>query len=199
MPEQLPEPPSDMNFNVTTPVHSRAGTTTANPIVENCNQVQRGEISTTKPNYLSFPYAVTPHSNNPKIFFHQSTYEQSPSTAISETIWFKNDDPTNYAKADHDSYNPLLSILNWAKIPYENKHHIFHLNTFHQQQNRLLEFIPTRKENAETVKQSGKNMGLDQVHQSHYPQLKQFYILTEIFFTIITTNFIFPEMQSLIM
>ena len=146
MPEQLPEPPSDMNFNVTTPVHSRAGTTTANPIVENCNQVQRGEISTTKPNYLSFPYAVTPRSNNPKIFFHQSTYEQSPA-------------PTNYAKADRDSYNPLLSLLNWAKIPYENKYNIFHINTFHQQQNRLLEFIPPRKENVETVKHSGEKYG----------------------------------------
>ena len=34
MPEQLPKPPSDMNYNLTTPLQSRLGTAKTNPIVE---------------------------------------------------------------------------------------------------------------------------------------------------------------------
>ena len=118
--------------------------TKTNPIVEHYNQVQLGEIPRSKPNNLRFPKAVTPQQHSEE-FFSQEHVRTTPSRAISDTIWFKNDDPTKYAKADHDSYNPLSSFLNWAKILNENKLHNFNIQTFHQQQQQLLEFIPCTK------------------------------------------------------
>ena len=114
MPAQLPETPTELNG--TTPVHNRLGKP-VNPIIEHYKLVQRGEISNTRPNNLRFPHAVTPRSNKPKSFFITSTYEQSPSTRVSETIWFKNDDPRLYAEPDNEQYKPLLSFLNWSNIP----------------------------------------------------------------------------------
>ena len=92
MPEPMPEPPTDLKLNATTPVRNRLGKP-VNPIVEHYNQVQHGEISNTRPNNLRFPHAVNPKSNNPKSIFHLSTYEQSPSTHINDTVWLKKDDP----------------------------------------------------------------------------------------------------------
>ena len=179
LPESMPEPPSEING--TTPVHNRL-VKPVNPIVEHYNQVQRGEISNTRPDNLRFPHAVTPRTNNPKSFFHLSTYEQSPSTHISETVWFKNDDPRFYANPDNEQYNPLLSFLNWANIPYENKLHNFHIHPIFKQQNRLPEFIPPEPcENLETIKNSTRNMGRAALYQQKFPQLKQFYSLTEKF------------------
>ena len=90
-----------------------------------------------------------------RVFFQQSTYEQSPSTSISNIIWFKNEDTANYATPDHDNYNPLLSFLNWAKIPYENKLHNFNIHTFYQQQHRLPKIMPPEpRENVETIKKT---------------------------------------------
>ena len=140
MPEPMPEPPTELNG--TTPVHIRLGKY-VNPIIEHYNLVQRGEISNIRPNNLRFPHAVTPRSSDPKSFFHISTYEQSPSTHVSETIWFKNDDPRLYVDPDNEQYNPLLSFLNWSNIPYEKNYTIFvsrnsihsnndFLNSFHQ-------------------------------------------------------------------
>ena len=54
MPEQMPEPPTDLNPNETKPVHNRLGKP-VNPIVQHYNQVQREEISRTRPNNLRFP------------------------------------------------------------------------------------------------------------------------------------------------
>ena len=65
MSEQLPEPPADMSFNITTPLHGRLGAKKTNPVVEHYNQVQRGEISRSNPNNLRYPNVVTPRSNNP--------------------------------------------------------------------------------------------------------------------------------------
>ena len=130
MPETMPEPPTELNG--TTPVHNRLGKY-VNPIIEHYNLVQRGEISNTRPNNLRFSLAVTPRSSNPKSFFHISTYEQSPSTHASETIWFKNDDPRLYADPDNEQYHPLLSFLNWSIIPYENQLHHFSIEEFHSQ------------------------------------------------------------------
>ena len=48
-----------------------------------------------RPNKLRFPYALTPRSNNIKSFFHQSTNKQSPTSTVSETIWFTEMDPRN--------------------------------------------------------------------------------------------------------
>ena len=45
-----------------------------------------------RPNNLSFPYGITPRSNNRKSFFHQSTIEQSPTAIVMETIWFPEKD-----------------------------------------------------------------------------------------------------------
>ena len=89
-PAPMPEPPTEING--TTPVRNRLGKP-VKPIIEHYNLFQRGEISNTRPNNLRFPHAVSPRSTNPKSFFHISTYEQSFSTRVSETIWFKNDDP----------------------------------------------------------------------------------------------------------
>ena len=99
MPEPMQKPPTEING--TTPVHKRLGKY-VNPIAEHYNLVQRGEISNTRPNNLRFPHAVTPRSNNPKSFFHISTYEQSPSVQTSETVLFKNDDPRLYANPDNE-------------------------------------------------------------------------------------------------
>ena len=160
-------------------MHNRLGKP-VNPIIEHFNLVQRGEISNT--NNLRFPHAVTPRSNNPKSFFIISTYEQSPSTRVSETIWFKNDDPRLYVDPDNEQYNPLLSFLNWSNIPYENKLHHFRIEEIHSQQHRLPEFIPTIPcETVETIKTSTRNMGRDVIHHQRYHQLKQFYSLTEKF------------------
>ena len=139
MPEPMPEPPSELNG--TTPVRNRLGKY-VNPIVEHYNLVQRGEISNTRLN-LQFPHAVTARSNNPKSFFHISTYEQSPSVQISETVWFKNDDPRLYVNPDNQQYNSLLSFLNWSNIRTKISYTIFvlrnsilnnndFLNSFHQ-------------------------------------------------------------------
>ena len=124
MPKPTPEPPTELNG--TTSVHNRFGKH-VNPIIEHYNLAQRGEISNTRPNNLRFPHAVTPRSTNPASFFHISTYEQSTSTRVSETIWLKNDDPRLYADPDNEQYNPLLSFLNWSNIPYENKLHHFRI------------------------------------------------------------------------
>ena len=78
---------------------------------------------------------------------------------ISETIWFKNDDPRLYANPDN-----------------------FRIEEFHSQQHRLPEFIPPAPcETVDTIKTSLRNMGRDVVHHQRYPQLKQFYSLTEKF------------------
>ena len=179
MPEPMPEPP--MEINGTTSVHNRQGKF-VNLKIEHYNLVQRGEISNTRPNNLRFPHAVTPRSSNPKSFFQISTCEQSPSTRVSETIWFKNDDPRLYEDRDNEQYNPFLSFLNWSNIPYKNKLHHFRIKEFHSQQQRLPEFLqPTPCETVETIKTSTRNMGRDVVHHQRYPQLKQFYSLTEKF------------------
>ena len=178
-PAPMPEPPREING--TTPVHNRLGKP-VNPIIEHYNLVQRGEISNTRPNNLRFPHAVTSRIINPKCFFHISTYEQSPSTRVSETIWFKNDGPRLYADPDNEQYDPLLFFLNWSNIPYENKLHHFRIEEFHSQQNRVPEFTPPIPcETVETIKSSTRNMGRDVVHHQRYPQLKQFYSLTEKF------------------
>ena len=137
-PAPMPEPPTELNGTI--PVHNRLGKY-VNPIIEHYNLVQRGEISNIRPNNLRFPHAVTPGSSNPKSFFHISTYEQSPSTHVSETIWFKNDNPRLYADLDNEQYNPLLSFLNWSNIPYKNKLHHFRVEEFHSQEQRLPEFL----------------------------------------------------------
>ena len=53
MPEQLPEPPANMNFNETAPLEDRLGTKKTNPIIEHYNQVERGDISRSRPNNLA--------------------------------------------------------------------------------------------------------------------------------------------------
>ena len=173
MPEPIPEPPTELHG--TTPVHNRLGKH-LNPIIEHYNLVQRGDISNTRPNNLRFPQAVTPRSTNPKRVFHISTYEQSTSTRVSETIWFKNDDPRLYADPDNGQYNPLLSFLNWSNIPYKKKLQHFRIEEFHSQQHRFPVFIPPIPcETVETIKTSTRNMGRDVVHHQRYLQLKQFY------------------------
>ena len=182
MSEQLSEPPTNLNFNETTLIHERIGTQKTNPIVEHYSQVQRGENSQSRPINLRFPNAVTTRISHPNNFFHQSTYEQSPNTSISDTIRFKNEEPINYANPNRDFYNHLISFLNWAKIPYDNKLHNFHMHTFYQQQHRIPEFMPpeTRKK-VETIKNSTRNMGRDTEHQKNCPQLNQIYSLTRKF------------------
>ena len=191
MPEPMPEAPTELNG--TTPVHNRLGKQ-VNPIIEHYKLVQRGEISNTRPNNLRFAPAVTPRSTNPKSFFHISTYEQSPSTRLSETIWFKNDDPRLYADPDNEQYNPLLSFLNWSNIPYENKLHHFRIEEFHSQQQRLPDFLPPIPcETVETIKTSTRNMGRDVVYHQRYPQRKQFYSLTEKFLYRYNYKFTLPR------
>ena len=162
LPESMPEPPSEING--TTPVHNRLGKP-VNPIVENHNQVRRGEISNTQSNNLRFPHAVTPRSNNPNSFFHLGTYEQSP-IHISETVWFKNDDPRLYANPYNEQHNPLLSFINWANIPYKNKLYDFHIHPFFKQQHRLPELIPPEPcKNEGTINNSTQNLGRDALYQ----------------------------------
>ena len=195
VPAPMPEPPTELKGTI--PVHNRLGKY-VNPIIEHYNLVQRVEISNTRPNNLRFPHAVTPRSTNPKSFFHISTYEQSPSTRVSETIWFKNDDPRLYADPDNEQYNPLLSFLNWSNIPYENKLHHFRIEEFHSQKHRLPEFLPPIPcETVETIKTSTRNMGRDVVHHQRYPQLKQFYSLTEKFLYRYNYKFTLPRNPSL--
>ena len=195
MPEPMPEPPTELNC--TTPVHSRLGKY-VNPIIEHYNLVQRGEISNIRPNNLRFPHAVTPRSSDPKSFFHISTYEQSPSTHVSETIWFKNDAPRLYADPDNEQYNPLLSFLIWSNIPYENKLNNFRIEEIHSRQQRLPEFLPPLPcETVETIKTSTRNMRRVVVHNQRYPQLKQFYSLTEKFLYRYAYNFTLPRNPSL--
>ena len=187
---QCQKPPTELNG--TTPVHNRLRKH-VNPIIEHYNSVHGGEISNTRPNNLRFPHAVTPRSTNPKSFFHISTYEQSPSTRVSDTIWFQNDDPRLYADPDNEQYNPLLSFLNWSNIPYEIKLHHFCIEEFHSQQHRLPEFLPQILcETVETIKTRTPNMGRDVVHHQRYPQLKQFYSLTEKFLYRYNYNFTLP-------
>ena len=55
-PQQFPDPPVKMITKENMSVHNRLGKPTS-PIVEHYNQVQRGEISRTRPNNLRFPNA----------------------------------------------------------------------------------------------------------------------------------------------
>ena len=195
MPEPMPEPPTELNG--TTPVHNRLGKH-VNPFIEHYNLVQRGEISNTRPNNLRFPHAVTPRSTNPKSFFHICTYEQSPSTRVSETICFKNDNPRLYANTDNEQYKPLLFFLNWSNIPYENKLHHFRIEELHSQKHRFPEILPPIPcETVETNKRSTRNMGRDVVHHQRCPELKQFYSLTEKFLYRYNYEFTFPRNPSL--
>ena len=70
MPEQLPEPPSEINVTTPATLKGRLGPKRKNPIVEHYNQVARGGIAQYKTNSLRLPHAVTPRSNNSKNFFH---------------------------------------------------------------------------------------------------------------------------------
>ena len=140
----------------------------------------RTTIPTT--NNLRFPYAVTPHSNNRKSFFHQSTNEQTPTETVMETIWFQNKDPKNLSNPHGMNYNPLLWYRNWADMPFDSRSYNFFMAPLHTLKDRVSEFFPPLpSENTNTVKRSTKNMGRDKIHQSQYPKLKQFYSLTERF------------------
>ena len=88
----------------------------------------------------------------------------------------------------------MLAFLKWANIPYVKKLHNFHIHTFYKQQHRLPEFIPPETcENVETIKNSTRNMGRDSTYQRKYPQLKQFYSLTEKFIYSYNYKFTLPQ------
>ena len=195
MPEPMPEPPTELNG--TTPVHNRLGKY-VNPIIEHYNLVQRGEISNTRPDNLRFPHAVTPRTSKPKSFLHISTYEQSPSTHVSETIWFKMMIPdcsrTQITSNTTRSYPSLIGQTSHTKINYtifvlRNSTHsnIDFLNSSQQ--------FPARQ--CKTIKTSTRNMGRDVVHHQGYPQLKQFYSLTEKFLYRYNYKFTLPRNPSL--
>ena len=136
-----------------------------------------------RPHNLRFPYAVTPRSNNIKSFFHQSTNEQSPTSTVSETIWFAEMDPRNLDNSHSSEYNPLLSYRIWANVQFDSKLYNFVKASLQNLKYRVSVYFPVLpSENKNTVKRSTKNMGRDKIHQTSYPILKQFYSLTERFF-----------------
>ena len=165
----MPEPPTEISTTIPVNSQGRLGKPRKNPIIEHHKQlvmVQSGKLKTSN---LRFPHAVTPRTNNPKSFFHPSTYEQSPDKAVSETIWFNNNDPIYSSEPNSANYNPLSSFLNWAKIPYESKLHTLHIEPFGKLQHRHDFIPPIPSENTQTVKYSTKNLGGDKTHQSLYP------------------------------
>ena len=135
-----------------------------------------------RPNNLRFPNAVTPRSANSKSFFHQSTNEQTPTITVMETIWFQDKDPRTLNSPHNSNYNQLLSYRNWANMPFDSREYNFFMAPLHNLKDRVSEYFPPLPpENTNTVKRSTKNMGRDNLHQSMYPILKQFYSLTERF------------------
>ena len=143
---------------------------------------QRLFTANSRPNNLRFPYAVTPRSTNSKSFFHQSTNEQTPTTTVMETIWFQDKDPRTLNSPHNSNYNPLLSYINWANMPFDSREYNFFMAPLHNLKDRVSEYFPPLPpENTNTVKRSTKNMGRDKLHQTMYPKLKQFYSLTERF------------------
>ena len=135
-----------------------------------------------RPNNLRFPYAVTPQCNSRKSFFHQSTNEQTPTTTVMETIWFQEKDPRTLNNPHSSNYNPLLSYRNWSEMPFDSRDYNFVITPLHNLKDRISEYFPLLpSEKTNTVKRSTKNMGRDKLHQTTYPILKHFYILTERF------------------
>ena len=135
-----------------------------------------------RPNNLRLLYAVTPRSNNRKSFFHQSTNEQTPTSTIMETMWFQEKDPRTLNNPHNSNYNPLLSYRNWSEMPFDSRDYNFVITPLHNLKDRVSEYFPPLpSENNTTVKRSTKNRGRDNLHQSTYPILKQFYSLTERF------------------
>ena len=127
-----------------------------------------------RPNNLRFPYR--------KLFFHQSTNEQTPTTTVMETIGFQEKDPRTLNNPHNSNYNPLLSYRNWSQMPFDSCDYNTVIAPLHNLKDRVSEYFPpVPSENTTTVKRSTKNMGRDKLHQSTYPFLKQFYSLTERF------------------
>ena len=67
-------------------------------------------------------------------------------------------------------------------MPIDSRDYNFVITPIHNLKDRVSEhFPPLSSENTTTVKRNTKNMGRDKLHQSTFPILKQFYILTERF------------------
>ena len=99
-----------------------------------------------------------------------------------ETIWFQDKDPRTLNSPHSSNYNPLLSYRNWANMPFDSREYNFFMSPLHNLKDLVSEYFPPLPpENTNTVKRSTKNMGRDKLHQTLYPKLKQFYILTERF------------------
>ena len=128
-----------------------------------------------RPINLRFSYAIAPRSKSKKLFFHQSTHEQSPTQTVSDTIWLAEVDPRTLANPHSNGYNPLLSYKNWAEMLFDSKLYNFVVTPLQNLKDRVSEFFPPLpSENTSTVKRSTRNMGRDKYHQASYPILKQF-------------------------
>ena len=66
--------PNEPKANVPTNIQNRLGQPRKNPIVEQRQQRAENQTSNFKTDNLRFPKAITPRSNIPKSFFHQSIY-----------------------------------------------------------------------------------------------------------------------------
>ena len=99
-----------------------------------------------------------------------------------ETIWFQEKDPRTLNNPHSSNHNPLLSYRNWSEMPLDSRDYNFVITPLRKLKDRISEYFPPLpSENTNTVKRSTKNMGSDKLHQTKYPNLKQFYSLTERF------------------